>query len=96
MQPANSSKPAVAPAKRTDTLQARTASSSRQDTPPRSPTLQASTHSEIVQLLRDVIKHVTSESKETDKAATPQATPTTDPKPAVRGSRLKVKDVYEV
>ncbi|KAJ9656286.1 hypothetical protein H2198_005061 [Neophaeococcomyces mojaviensis] len=98
MQSSNS-KLAVAPSKRTDTLQARTASSCRQDTPPRSPTLPASTHVEIAQLLRDAVKHImleSKESKEIDRATTPQFASTTDPKPAVRGSRLEVKEIQEV
>lgn len=58
--------------------------------------MEASTHLEIAQLLKDAVKHIMLESKETAEAAPPQVTSTTDSKPAVRGTRLEVKDVCEV
>ncbi|KAK5093854.1 hypothetical protein LTS08_008813 [Lithohypha guttulata] len=95
MQSSNS-KPAVTPPKRGDTPHARTASSSDRDKPQSSPPLQAPAYQEIAQAFTDAVKYIMSEPKETRKATTPQATSDTDSKPAVRGSRLEVKDIQEV
>jgi len=62
--------------------------------PQSSPPLQASAHQEIAQALKDTVKYIMSEPKETGKATTPQATSDTDSKPAVRGSKLEVKDIH--
>ncbi|KAK5943797.1 hypothetical protein PMZ80_003078 [Knufia obscura] len=92
----SNSKPAVTPSKRSDTPRARTTSSSHRDRPQTSPTIQAPPHQEIAQAIKDAVKYIMSEPKDTGKAITSQASPDTDSKPAVRGSKLEVKDIQEV
>ncbi|KAK5936471.1 hypothetical protein PMZ80_011292 [Knufia obscura] len=92
----SNSKPAVTLSKRTDTSQARTASSCHRDTSPKSLPMRASTHQEVAQLLKDAVEYIMSDSKETAKTTAPQVASTTASKPAVRGTKLEVKDIQEV
>ncbi|KAK5936447.1 hypothetical protein PMZ80_011313 [Knufia obscura] len=92
----SNSKPAVTLPKRTDTSQARTVSSCHRDTSPKSLPMRASTHQEVAQLLKDAVEYIMSDAKETAKTTAPQVASTTASKPAVRGTKLEVKEIQEV
>jgi len=58
--------------------------------------MRASTHQEVAQLLKDAVEYIMSDAKETAKTTAPQVASTTASKPAVRGTKLEVKEIQEV